>query len=106
MWRSARTSIDGHGPDENVQYRIGSITKTFTAVTVLQLRDEGLLDLEDPLEKHAGHRGGRPRSPSCSRALGRAGRRVTGAVVGADAGLTLRPELADVLGERPLLLHQ
>lgn len=31
------------------QYRIGSITKTLTAVLVLQLRDEGLLDLADPV---------------------------------------------------------
>ena len=31
------------------QYRIGSITKTMTAVAVLQLRDEGLLDLDDPI---------------------------------------------------------
>lgn len=31
------------------QYRIGSITKTMTAVLVLQCRDEGLLSLEDPL---------------------------------------------------------
>ena len=30
-------------------YRIGSITKTFVAVLVMQLRDEGLLDLADPL---------------------------------------------------------
>lgn len=52
VWNGARTSVDGHGPDENVQYRIGSITKTFTAVLVLRLRDEGLLDLGDPLEKH------------------------------------------------------
>jgi CubicO group peptidase (beta-lactamase class C family) len=35
-----------------VQYRIGSITKTFTAVLVMRLRDEGLLNLSDPLEKH------------------------------------------------------
>jgi CubicO group peptidase (beta-lactamase class C family) len=34
------------------QYRIGSITKTFTAVGVMQLRDEGKLDLEDRLDKH------------------------------------------------------
>ena len=40
---------DGAGPD--VQYRIGSITKTFTAVLVHQLRDEGLLDLDDPLDR-------------------------------------------------------
>jgi CubicO group peptidase (beta-lactamase class C family) len=37
------------GPD--VQYRIGSITKTFTAVLVHQLRDEGVLDLDDPLDR-------------------------------------------------------
>ena len=29
------------------QYRVGSITKTFTAVAVMQLRDEGKLDLDD-----------------------------------------------------------
>lgn len=38
------------GPD--VSYRIGSITKTFTAVLLMQLRDQGLLDLDDPLAKH------------------------------------------------------
>ncbi len=52
VWYGSRTSVDGHAPDENVQYRIGSITKTFTAVLVLRLRDEGVLDLGDPLEKH------------------------------------------------------
>jgi CubicO group peptidase (beta-lactamase class C family) len=34
------------------QYRIGSITKTFVAVAILQLRDEGLLALDDPVERH------------------------------------------------------
>jgi CubicO group peptidase (beta-lactamase class C family) len=34
------------------QYRIGSITKTFTAVAVMQLRDEGKLGLEDRLDGH------------------------------------------------------
>lgn len=38
------------GPD--VQYRIGSITKTFTAALVMGLRDEGRLDLDDPLDRH------------------------------------------------------
>lgn len=41
------TAGAGHGPDQ--QYRIGSITKTMTAVLVLQCRDEGLLGLDDPL---------------------------------------------------------
>jgi CubicO group peptidase (beta-lactamase class C family) len=34
------------------QYRIGSITKTFTATAVMQLRDAGLLDLDDRLDEH------------------------------------------------------
>ena len=33
--------------DLTLQYRVGSITKTMTAVAVLALRDEGLLDLDD-----------------------------------------------------------
>jgi len=39
-------------PTPDTQYRIGSITKTMTAVLVLQLRDEGRLDLGDPLDRH------------------------------------------------------
>lgn len=34
------------------QFRIGSITKTFTAVLVMQARDAGLIDLDDELGKH------------------------------------------------------
>ncbi|MCF3178390.1 beta-lactamase family protein [Streptomyces polychromogenes] len=52
VWEGSRTSVEGHGPDGDVQYRVGSITKTFTAVLVLRLRDEGLLALSDPLGKH------------------------------------------------------
>ncbi|MBW7883162.1 MAG: serine hydrolase [Caldilineaceae bacterium] len=33
-------------------YRIASITKTFTSLAVMQLRDEGLLQLDDPVRKH------------------------------------------------------
>ena len=36
----------------DTQYAVASITKTFTAASVLQLRDAGKLDLEDPLSKH------------------------------------------------------
>jgi CubicO group peptidase (beta-lactamase class C family) len=42
----------------DTQYEIGSITKTFTAAAILQLRDGGQLDLEEPLAAHipeAGH---------------------------------------------------
>ncbi|MFD8169779.1 serine hydrolase, partial [Streptomyces cellulosae] len=52
VWSGARSSVEGEVPDGDVQYRIGSITKTFTAVLVMRLRDEGLLDLADPLERH------------------------------------------------------
>lgn len=36
----------------DTQYRVGSITKTFTAAAIMQLRDEGKLDLEDTLDRH------------------------------------------------------
>ena len=36
----------------DTQYRLGSITKTFTAAAIMQLRDAGKLDLEDSLDKH------------------------------------------------------
>lgn len=52
VWRGARSGVPGDEPDDRVQYRIGSISKTFTTVLVMRLRDEGVLDLGDPLEKH------------------------------------------------------
>ncbi|MFD5080697.1 serine hydrolase domain-containing protein [Streptomyces sp. NPDC058371] len=101
VWTGSRTSVEGHGPDENVQYRIGSITKTFTAVLVLRLRDEGVLDLGDPLEKHLPGTG--------------AGEATIAELLAHTGGLaaespapwwertpgSLRPELADVLGDQP-----
>ena len=36
----------------DTQFRIGSVTKTFTAVLVMQCRDDGLLDLDDPVGPH------------------------------------------------------
>lgn len=42
------TGAAGAG-DLGLQYRVGSITKTITAVTVMQLRDEGLLELDHPI---------------------------------------------------------
>lgn len=39
-------------PTADTQYRLGSITKTFTAVLVMQLRDAGALDLDDRLGQH------------------------------------------------------
>ncbi|MGA5603935.1 serine hydrolase domain-containing protein [Streptomyces griseoincarnatus] len=103
VWSGARTSVEGEVPDGDVQYRIGSITKTFTAVLVLRLRDEGLLGLADPLEKHLpgtgvgevtvvdllAHRAG-----LAAETPGPWWERTPG---------SLRPGLADVLGERPLV---
>jgi D-alanyl-D-alanine carboxypeptidase len=39
------------GPDEETQYRIGSITKTFTAVMIMQLVEEGKLSLDTKLSE-------------------------------------------------------
>jgi len=52
VWSGGRGRVDGARPDENTQYRIGSITKTFIAVLTMRLRDEGKLDLGDPVDKH------------------------------------------------------
>ncbi|WUB63327.1 beta-lactamase family protein [Streptomyces sp. NBC_00582] len=99
VWHGARTSVDGHAPDENVQYRIGSITKTFTAVLVLRLRDEGALDLGDPLERHLPGTGAGELTIAHLLAH-------TGGLAAETPGPwwertpgSLRPELADVLGE-------
>ncbi|MBI2620120.1 MAG: beta-lactamase family protein [Ignavibacteriales bacterium] len=35
-----------------IMFRIASITKTFTAMAIMQLRDQGKLQLDDPIEKH------------------------------------------------------
>lgn len=52
VWFGARGTVEGAAPTTGTQYRIGSITKTLVAVLVMRLRDEGLLDLNDPLSKH------------------------------------------------------
>jgi CubicO group peptidase (beta-lactamase class C family) len=38
-------------PDADTVYRIGSISKSFTGLALLSLRDEGLLDLDDSLAR-------------------------------------------------------
>ncbi|MCM0674698.1 beta-lactamase family protein [Micromonospora phytophila] len=49
-------TVGGTGNDTELgagtRFRIGSVTKTFTAVLTLQCRDDGLLDLDDPLGRH------------------------------------------------------
>jgi CubicO group peptidase (beta-lactamase class C family) len=52
VWSGAVGGLDGFVPGPDVQYRIGSITKTLVAVLVMQLRDEGALDLNDRLDAH------------------------------------------------------
>ena len=52
VWTAGRGSVEGAAPTADTQYRIGSITKPFTAVLVMRLRDEGLLSLEDRVEDH------------------------------------------------------
>jgi D-alanyl-D-alanine carboxypeptidase len=36
----------------NLHFRIGSVTKTYTSTVVLQLYDEGLINLDDPIGKY------------------------------------------------------
>jgi CubicO group peptidase (beta-lactamase class C family) len=39
-------------PDSSTLYRIASITKTFTAAAIMQLRDAGRVNLDDPVVSH------------------------------------------------------
>jgi CubicO group peptidase (beta-lactamase class C family) len=55
VWETAVGAADVKEPRDatpDTQYRVGSITKTFTAAAIMQLRDEGKLDLEDTLDRH------------------------------------------------------
>jgi CubicO group peptidase (beta-lactamase class C family) len=62
IWESAIGAADveaGIDATPDTQFRCGSITKTFTAAAIMQLRDAGKLDLEDTLDMHvegAAHR--------------------------------------------------
>jgi len=49
---SGRAAPAASGVPRIREYRCGSITKTFVAVQVMRLRDEGRLALTDPLERH------------------------------------------------------
>jgi CubicO group peptidase (beta-lactamase class C family) len=52
VWSGGRGRVAGVVPTDDVQYRCGSITKTFVAVSVMRLRDEGAMSLTDRLERH------------------------------------------------------
>ncbi len=69
VWESAVGTADvtaGTDATPETQYRIGSITKTFTAAAIMQLRDAGTLDLEDSLDTHVD---GAAHAPSLRRLL-------------------------------------
>ncbi|WP_440106410.1 serine hydrolase domain-containing protein [Streptosporangium sp. H16] len=51
-WFGARGRVEGIAPTPVTQYRIGSITKSLVAAVVMRLRDEGKVDLLDPVGKH------------------------------------------------------
>ncbi|CAN7380920.1 serine hydrolase domain-containing protein [Knoellia sp. LjRoot47] len=56
VWSGAVGTVDGRASgapvDSDTQFRMGSITKTFVAVAVMRLRDEGRLDLTDRFGRH------------------------------------------------------
>ena len=52
IWMDSRGQVEGTPATADTQYRIGSITKSFVAVLVMRLRDEGLLDLADLLDEY------------------------------------------------------
>ena len=88
VWSAGRGRIGGTSgpvPDADVQYRAGSITKTFIAVAVLRLRDEGRVDLSDPVGRQVTDAGG-------------AGRLTVGQLLSHTAGL--RAETAGPWWER------
>lgn len=55
-WSTGIGTVDvatpGEAPDDETQYPVASNSKTFTAVAVMALRDEGRLDLDDTVEQH------------------------------------------------------
>jgi CubicO group peptidase (beta-lactamase class C family) len=101
VWCGSRSMHQGHEPDGDTQYRIGSLTKTFVAIMIMRLRNEGLLDLADPISKYL----------DC----GPVGSATIAQLISHTAGLAseargpwwertpgeLRPELADIFGDRP-----
>jgi CubicO group peptidase (beta-lactamase class C family) len=55
VWAEAVGLADAEAGTEatpDTQYHIASITKTFVAAAVMQMRDAGELELDDPLSKH------------------------------------------------------
>jgi CubicO group peptidase (beta-lactamase class C family) len=106
IWETAVGVADveaGVEATPDTQYRIGSITKTFTAAAIMQLRDAGKLDLEDTLDRHVE---GAAHTPTIRRLLSHASglQRETHD----DSWLTLRfaqpDELLETLAQAELVL--
>jgi len=100
-WCGARSMLEEHEPGDDTQYRIGSLTKTFIAVLVMRLRDEGRLDLADPLGRHldAGPAADATIAQLLSHTAGLASE-TPGPWWERSPG-ALRPGLDDILGSRP-----
>ncbi|MGP4020469.1 serine hydrolase domain-containing protein [Saccharopolyspora sp. 5N708] len=77
IWVDTRGKVGGCPSTTDTQYRIGSITKTFVAVLVMRLRDEGRLDLVDKLDEYV---------PGTS-----VGKRSIGEILSHSSGLTAEP---------------
>lgn len=100
-WCGSRSMMESHEPDGDVQYRIGSLTKTFVAVLIMRLRAEGLLNLADPVGKYLD--------------IAEAGSATIAQLLSHTAGLAAesrgpwwertpgesRPALADIFGDQP-----
>jgi CubicO group peptidase (beta-lactamase class C family) len=106
VWETAVGAADVEASVEatpDTQYRLGSITKTFTAAAIMQLRDAGKLDLEDTLDRHVE---GAAHTPTIRRLLSHASglQRETQD----DSWLTLRfaepDELLETLAQAELVL--
>jgi CubicO group peptidase (beta-lactamase class C family) len=52
LWSGGHGDVNGTVPTGNTQYRIGSISKVFAAITVMRLRDEGAIRLDDRFGDH------------------------------------------------------
>src|SRR3954447_23424994 len=99
-WSAGRGAVPE--PHTDVQYRLGSISKTVTAIAVMRLRDEGRLGLDDPLERHL------PGTPLGDRTVGQLLSHLAGASAESPGGWWERTRggtLADLqLGEADVVL--
>jgi CubicO group peptidase (beta-lactamase class C family) len=102
-WFGAHGGTGAEPLDETVGFRIGSITKTFTAVLVMRLRDEGRLDLADPIGRHVPE--ARPGEVTVAQLLAH-----TAGLIAEPPGAwwertpgTLRPDVASMLGADPMV---